>query len=192
MTQIDEVIRHGQRNRALGESILNQKSSRSHSIVRFTLSMHKTQDLISGEGERLFSELNLVDLAGSEALDTKGGGGDTINAKESKNINLSLCKLVTVINELTKKQSHISYRNSNLTKILARSLGGNAQTALIGTLSPLYEQLVASRKTLDFLKTAKKIQNKPFKNASKTKSSCKDKKKEWKVLFVLMQNKMQN
>jgi hypothetical protein len=129
-----------------------------------------TEDLLSGEIESLSSELNLVDLAGSETLET-GERATEKNTNESKNINKSLGMLTTVIRNLTESAKHVGYRNSKLTQILANSLGGNAQTALIGTISPLFDLLGSSKKTLDFLKIAKRIKNTPFKRKQKHQGS---------------------
>ena len=52
-------------------------------------------------------------------------------------INQSLTTLGKVINALTdKKQSHVPYRESKLTRILSESLGGNSKTCLVITCSP--------------------------------------------------------
>lgn len=57
--------------------------------------------------------------------------------KEANNINKSLTTLGKVIVALTdKKVTHVPYRESKLTRILSESLGGNARTSLIITMSP--------------------------------------------------------
>ena len=61
----------GESARRIGETLLNEQSSRSHTIFRITVeSKGKTQ------GDKiLFSTLNLVDLAGSEGVSrTKAEG----------------------------------------------------------------------------------------------------------------------
>jgi kinesin family member 5 len=60
--------------------------------------------------------LVLVDLAGSERIAKTGAVGNTLD--EGKFINKSLFMLGYVIKALSEKQSHISYRDSKLTRVL--------------------------------------------------------------------------
>lgn len=81
--------------------------------------------------------LNLVDLAGSEKADA--AGDSNVRLKEGSNINKSLLALSTVIQKLSEggeQKNHINYRDSKLTRILQPSLGGNALTAIICTMTP--------------------------------------------------------
>lgn len=59
-----------------------------------------------------------------------------------------------------KKNEHIPFRNSPLTKILRSSLGGNSRTLLILCISPTSFDFEISLSTLRFGKCAKKIENK--------------------------------
>lgn len=84
------------------------------------------------------SVLNLVDLAGSERADSTGATGSRL--KEGSHINKSLLSLSLVINKLSEdpeQSKHINYRDSKLTRILQPSLGGNAKTAIICTITPV-------------------------------------------------------
>lgn len=58
-----------------------------------------------------------------------------------------------------KKSGHIPYRDSKLTRILQHSLGGNARTAIICTLSPAMSHCEQSRNTLLFATRAKEVTN---------------------------------
>ncbi|KAE8676118.1 hypothetical protein F3Y22_tig00111633pilonHSYRG00117 [Hibiscus syriacus] len=84
----------------------------------------------------LCDKKNLVDLAGSERVCQTNAYG--VRLKEGSHINRSLLTLTTVIRKLTdgKRSDHIPYRDSKLTRILQNSLGGNARTAIICTISP--------------------------------------------------------
>lgn len=87
------------------------------------------------ESPTVVSMLNLVDLAGSERADATGATGNRF--KEGAHINKSLLSLSLVINKLSEGQDqHINYRDSKLTRILQLSLGGNAMTAIICTVTP--------------------------------------------------------
>jgi len=52
---------------------------------------------------------------------------------------------------------HIPYRESKLTRILQPSLGGNARTAIICTMSPARSHIEQSRNTLLFASCAKEV-----------------------------------
>lgn len=58
-----------------------------------------------------------------------------------------------------KRTGHIPYRESKLTRILQSSLGGNARTAIICTLSPALSHVEQSRNTLSFATSAKEVTN---------------------------------
>lgn len=55
------------------------------------------------------------------------------------------------------RQGHVNYRDSKLTRILQPSLGGNARTAIICTLSPARSHVEQSRNTLLFASCAKEV-----------------------------------
>lgn len=106
--------------------------------------------------------MNLVDLAGSERVNQTGATGSRFT--EGSHINKSLLALGCVIQQLSENEQHafVNYRNSKLTRILQASLGGNAMTAIICTISPA--ALEETYSTLTFGTRAKKIRNKPVIN----------------------------
>jgi len=65
---------------------------------------------------------------------------------------------------------HIPYRNSNLTKILKNSLGGNSRTAVILCIAPCASQYEQTLGTLRFGTNAKKIMNNVTTNTFKNKN----------------------
>lgn len=83
--------------------------------------------------------------------------------KEGCHINRSLLTLSTVIRKLSDanraKGGHVPYRDSKLTRILQNSLGGNARTAIICTLSSSNRHVEQSRNTLFFATCAKEVIN---------------------------------
>lgn len=106
------------------------------------------------------SQLNLVDLAGSERVGHTAAQG--IRLKEGGHINKSLLALGTVIAKLSEgDNAHIPYRDSKLTRILQPSLGGNARTGIICTITPAQLHVEESISTLRFAQRAKSITNKP-------------------------------
>ncbi|XP_034555302.1 centromere-associated protein E isoform X6 [Notolabrus celidotus] len=154
-------IRKGEKNRHYGKTKMNQRSSRSHTIFRMILESRERSDPASGEnadGAIIVSHLNLVDLAGSERASQTGAEGARF--KEGCNINRSLFTLAQVIKKLTDEgQGFTNYRDSKLTRILQNSLGGNAKTVIICTITPV--TLDETLSTLQFASTAKKMKNDP-------------------------------
>ena len=56
---------------------------------------------------------------------------------ETKHINSSLSCLGKCIHELTESnRSHVSFRDSKLTRLLQDSLGGNSKTSMVVTIGP--------------------------------------------------------
>ena len=79
--------------------------------------------------------------------------------KEGTAINKSLLNLGIVINQLAHKSNVVSYRDSKLTRILQRSLGGNAKTAILCNITPASCHIEESSNTLRFGCRAKKVIN---------------------------------
>lgn len=149
------LLKAGCLNREVGFTLMNEYSSRSHSIFLLTITQTDVTDLSSKTGK-----LYLVDLAGSEKVGKSGLEGKRLD--EAKNINKSLSALGLVINSLTdNKSTHIPYRDSKLTRVLQDSLGGNSKTCLIVTCSPAVYNESETISTLRFGIRAKSIKNKP-------------------------------
>ena len=157
ISNLDEFMNYieiAQNNRKTSETKLNHNSSRSHSILILEITQHNLLENIIKRGI-----LNLVDLAGSEKVSKTGAIGETL--EEAKKINLSLSALGNVIHALTsnKKNEHIPYRDSKLTRILQESLGGNFKTSLVVTCSPHSYHLEETLSSLYFGKRVKTIKN---------------------------------
>ncbi|KAM9828647.1 centromere-associated protein E isoform 2-T2 [Syngnathus typhle] len=158
-------IRKGEKNRHYGKTEMNERSSRSHTVFRMILESRQRSDLGPGEnadGAIIVSHLNLVDLAGSERASQTGAEGTRL--KEGCNINRSLFTLGQVIKKLSEEsqsvsRSFINYRDSKLTRILQNSLGGNAKTVILCTITTA--TLDETLRTLQFASTAKKMKNDP-------------------------------
>lgn len=128
--EVYDLMKLGNENRSTAATLMNAESSRSHSLFILSVTQNNSRDLSCKVGR-----LYLVDLAGSEKISKTGAVGQTL--EEAKMINKSLTTLGKVINALTdKKQTHIPYRESKLTRILSESLGGNSKTCLVITCSP--------------------------------------------------------
>ncbi|KAK4417364.1 Kinesin-like protein KIN-7H [Sesamum alatum] len=142
--------------RQIGETSLNEMSSRSHQIIRLTIESTSRDFLGRENASTLSAAVNFVDLAGSERASQSLSAGTRL--KEGCHINRSLLTLGTIIRKLSKgRGGHIPYRDSKLTRILQTSLGGNARTAIICTMSPARSHVEQSRNTLHFASCAKEV-----------------------------------
>ncbi|PSC70144.1 kinesin-ii motor [Micractinium conductrix] len=178
--EMASVLEVGAKNRTVGATLMNQDSSRSHSI--FTIIVESVDKggggaaaaatggdaspskpgSSSGGGIRV-GKLNLVDLAGSERQAKTGATGDRL--KEASKINLSLSALGNVISALTAEGAaaggHVPYRDSKLTRLLQDSLGGNSKTVMIANVGPADYNYEETLSTLRYANRAKNIKNKP-------------------------------
>ncbi|RLN07623.1 kinesin-4-like [Panicum miliaceum] len=137
----------GHNNRSMSATALNERSSRSHSVVTIHV---QGQDLKTGNTLR--GALHLVDLAGSERVDRSAVTGDRL--KEAQHINKSLAALGDVIFSLSQKNAHVPYRNSKLTQVLQTSLGGHAKTLMFVQVNP---DVLSYTETLSTLKFAERV-----------------------------------
>ena len=165
--EISNKMDEGYQNRTIGSTLMNNTSSRAHTIV--TVEFKQVQAVGKTKSEKL-SKINLVDLAGSERANSTGATGERL--KEGCNINKSLLILGNVINTLAdkalgkKKDVLPPYRDSALTRILQNALGGNSKTVMICALSPASINYEETLSTLRYADRAKKIQNKAVINES--------------------------
>ncbi|KAF4316358.1 hypothetical protein BBO99_00006583 [Phytophthora kernoviae] len=159
--EIDHVMQTGKKNRSVGATLMNQTSSRSHSI--FTIVVECLSEGTAGSDGKdhvCVGKLNLVDLAGSERQSKTGATGDRL--QEANKINLSLSALGNVISALVDgKSKHIPYRDSKLTRLLQDSLGGNTKTVMIANCGPADYNYEETLTTLRYASRAKNIKNKP-------------------------------
>ncbi|PNJ55469.1 KIF16B isoform 7 [Pongo abelii] len=165
---VEELMDAGNINRTTAATGMNDVSSRSHAIFTIKFTQAKFDSEMPCE---TVSKIHLVDLAGSERADATGATG--VRLKEGGNINKSLVTLGNVISALAdlsqdaantlakKKQVFVPYRDSVLTWLLKDSLGGNAKTIMIATISPADVNYGETLSTLRYANRAKNIINKP-------------------------------
>lgn len=164
-----KILKMGEKQRHVGCTEMNSRSSRSHTIFRLVVEsqqmynekVHASQEEV--DPSTLVATLNLVDLAGSESVRHTGATGT--RQKEGGMINQSLLTLSRVIQTLTQPgNSHVNYRDSKLTRILQPSLSGNARMAIICCATAAEGFLEETRSTFQFASRAKEIKTRAVVN----------------------------
>ena len=156
------AFKKGEKNRITECTKMNAHSSRSHALLIVKIERNFIDE---DSNEHIMTQgfLYLVDLAGSERV-TKTNARE-MRLEEAKKINYSLLILGNCIQSLTSPNpKYVSYRDSKLTRILQESLGGNAKTSLIVTISPSNYNCEETLSSLNFGLRAMKVQNKPIIN----------------------------
>ncbi|KAG5943719.1 hypothetical protein E4U53_007015 [Claviceps sorghi] len=172
------ALSFGSNIRQTDATAINAKSSRSHAVFSLNLVQRRRKLQTATGAERRLSmpvdatigqeigvttdsKLHFVDLAGSERLKNTGAQGE--RAKEGISINAGLASLGKVISQLSSRQSgsHVSYRDSKLTRLLQDSLGGNAYTYMIACVTPAEFHLSETLNTVQYAQRARAIQSKP-------------------------------
>lgn len=168
-SRMAELIDMGNLARSVASTKMNERSSRSHTIFKVTLSQVTTsipRKQFEKPTQHLRSaQINLVDLAGSERNKKTGATGDRL--KEAASINRSLMCLKQVIDALVDNsqivkaanKKRVPYRDSHLTSVLQDSLGGNAKTWMLVCVSPHLDNLEETQNTLRYGSRARKILN---------------------------------
>ena len=176
-TQVLSMVRKAMDNRISGETRQNSASSRSHAVLQLHLEqsmpLNKEDNMENAvgrtlccdeveegncllEGEQVvktwYSTLSIIDLAGSERVAKSRSKGQRF--QEARKINKSIAALGNCISALAeanstsaKSKRHIPFRDSQLTRLLTDSLGGNTRTCLcvnVGPATANYEETYAS------------------------------------------------
>ncbi|KAF2364009.1 Kinesin motor domain [Trinorchestia longiramus] len=178
-----QCLRAGALSRTTASTNMNAQSSRSHAVFTINLTQQRLAEPQEGtedepnpdtgsalsEFETLTAKFHFVDLAGSERLKRTGATGD--RARESISINcglLALGNVISALGDVTKKASHVPYRDSKLTRLLQDSLGGNSQTVMIACISPSDTDFMETLNTLKYANRARNIKNRVTVNQDKT------------------------
>ncbi|XP_052097936.1 carboxy-terminal kinesin 2-like [Mytilus californianus] len=143
------LLQKASKDREWAETKSNKRSSRSHSV--FTLKLTGTNSITT---ETSKSTLTLVDLAGSER--TKISGAEGQQKKETVAINQSLTSLGKFIRAIRDKDKAPAYRESKLTLLLHRSIGGNSKTLMFVNISPEEDFVEETINSLTFATEANK------------------------------------
>ncbi|XP_027546529.1 kinesin-like protein KIF12 isoform X5 [Neopelma chrysocephalum] len=157
---IVSLLLQGSQRRRTSAHALNRHSSRSHALLTIHIRSRAPSACPSKQGTLCF-----VDLAGSERVKETGSSGEL--SVEANSINRSLLALGHCISLLAKprgKWTHIPYRDSKLTRLLARSLGGSGITLMVACISPSSRCLSETLSTLHYASRAGRVTTRPLAN----------------------------
>jgi kinesin family protein 4/21/27 len=177
-----KVLQRGALSRTTASTCMNAQSSRSHAIFSIIIEQQRVvrmscesvdgieqlPEVTEFDFETLRAKFHFVDLAGSERLKRTGATGD--RAKEGISINcglLALGNVISALGDVTRKASHVPYRDSKLTRLLQDSLGGNSKTLMIACVSPTDRDFMETLNTLKYANRTRNIKNKVVVNQDK-------------------------
>ncbi|KAI8359078.1 kinesin motor domain-containing protein [Choanephora cucurbitarum] len=158
--QAETMIKLGQKNRQVFSTLMNQSSSRSHSVFTVYLVRYSAH----APEYATLSKLSLVDLAGSERYRNTNSTGQRL--KEAGNINKSLmvlgqCMEVLRMNqvkmEMGKAPSLVPFRHSKLTELFKSSFEGDGKAAIIVNVNPVDTGFDENNHVMKFAAVAKDV-----------------------------------
>ena len=127
----------------------HEKSSRSHCVVVFGCTVGNQH-----------AELYVADLAGCERLGDQEGNSE-IHLRQSQTINKSVFAINSVVkacaNYSRTTRGHIPYRDSKITMLLRRALGGNSQVLVLLCCSSM--AVADTQRTLRFGQRCRQVKN---------------------------------
>ncbi|GBF89094.1 kinesin-13A-like [Raphidocelis subcapitata] len=150
---VKQLIEEASMRRSTGSTAANADSSRSHSIMQFTLKRY----IAGGAHCRQVGKISFIDLAGSER------GADTFDNNrqtrmEGAEINKSLLALKECIRALDSDARHVPFRGSKLTAVLRDSfIGDTARTVMIANISPTASCVEHTLNTLRYADRVKEL-----------------------------------
>ena len=156
--QIMELMDRGSMHRTTEATNCNEVSSRSHAVLQIVCTGIERFGDRRKPGKQQSARLSMIDLAGSERAYKTDNRGQRL--REGRNINRSLLSLANCINALadkSKKNQHIPYRDSKLTRLLRDSLSGTSVSAMLCAVSPSSDQFEETLNTLKYANRAKQM-----------------------------------
>ena len=144
------IMEKGNSQRVVAPNASNERSSRSHAILKVTLRDRK----------KVFTTISFIDLAGSERGADHANMGQQTRA-DGAEINKSLLALKEVLRALGSR--YINFAECALTKNLKECLVGNCVTLMICTLSP---NSSSSESTMNTLKYAERVKERERKEGT--------------------------
>ncbi|XP_070107322.1 kinesin-like protein KIF12 isoform X14 [Equus przewalskii] len=183
-----ELLEMGLSRRRSSAHTLNQASSRSHALLTLYIGRQTQVPPVDPGEAPVGGKLCFVDLAGSEKVAATGSRGELM--LEANSINRSLLALghcISLLLDPQRKQSHIPFRDSKLTKLLADSLGGRGVTLMVACVSPSAQCLPETLSTLRYASRAQRVTTRP--QAPKSPVAKQPQRLEMEILQLREENR---
>ena len=167
--------------------LLNNRSSRSHCLVKVTAKGSDGQNIT----------LLFVDLAGSERVSKTGATGDAKHEAQAINGSLSaLGRVVKALGEVKSNKSrpktyHIPYRDASLTMLLRDSFGGGSCTSVVICVADEKEHVDETVCSLRFGERMSAVRNSPVTKVIGNGAGDTSRKRIDTLRFELMQKKQE-
>ncbi|ELK26644.1 Kinesin-like protein KIF12 [Myotis davidii] len=184
-----ELLQMGLSRRRSSAHTLNQASSRSHALLTLHIGRQSQMPPVDPGEHPAGGKLCFVDLAGSEKVAATGSRGELM--LEANSINRSLLALghcISLLLDPRRKQSHIPFRDSKLTKLLADSLGGRGVTLMVACVSPSAQCLPETLSTLRYASRAQRVTTRP--QAPKSPMAKQPQRLETEILQLQAENRL--
>ncbi|OAD05098.1 hypothetical protein MUCCIDRAFT_141107, partial [Mucor lusitanicus CBS 277.49] len=165
--EADAVMRLGLQNRQVFSTLMNQASSRSHSIFTVYIvrcPVDKNNFVIEDPNYASLSKLSVVDLAGSERYRNTNSTGQRL--KEAGSINKSLmvlgqCMEVLRLNQIKqdmgKSPTMVPFRHSKLTELFKGTFEGEGKAVIIVNVNPYDTGYDENNHVMKFAAVAKDV-----------------------------------
>ncbi|XP_076468028.1 kinesin-like protein KIF3A isoform X2 [Babylonia areolata] len=145
--ELSQLYDQGCRARRMGAADIKAHKARAHAV--FTITVEQKERQSSKVGVR--SNIMLVELAGCEVPDS---ADPKVLAGTQGVVNV-----LSALGDPKKKGGHVPYRESVVTRLLQDSLGGNAMTLMLVTVSPLDKAYQSTNSALQYGQFAKAVKN---------------------------------
>eukprot|EP00727_Mastigamoeba_balamuthi_P013868 m51a1_g9103 hypothetical protein (2661) ;mRNA; f:80368-91152 len=156
------MIKMGENRRKTGETLSNERSSRSHAILTFKLIKYPKGERFDLADDSTYhsAALTVVDLAGAERQEKSGATGQKL--KEASGINNSLSTFRRCIEVLRKNQnerqnSPVPFRDSKLTRLFQEFFASNGEALMIANVHPASREMQETVAALQFCSEAREI-----------------------------------
>ncbi|KAK7096714.1 kinesin-2b-like [Littorina saxatilis] len=145
--ELSQLYEQGRRARRIGATDIKAHRARAHAL--FTITVEQKERQSSKVGVR--SNILLAELAGCEATDSTD---PKVLAGTQGVLNV-----LRALGDSKQKGGHVPYRESVVTRLLQDSLGGNAITLMLLSVSPLDKAYQTSQSALQYGQFARAVKN---------------------------------
>lgn len=150
--ELQALLLAGEKAKRRAATAMNERSSRAHSLLFFTLEQHNRETDV-----KLRSRMCLADLGGSEQVKKSKATGERL--QEAVNINMGLLALKNCIKAMHRNKDHVPFLDSLLTMLLQDTLAGNSRSLVVVTGSMDALHVTETMAAMRFGAVCRRIEN---------------------------------